>query len=95
MQLPRPTRLILPLAAALLGGCSTSSGVTGPCDELCRELVQECGFTAYPSRESCYQGCDYNQEQGADIDAQLTCVQAAACDTFAIVECEHAHGTDR
>ena len=33
-------------------------------------------------------------EQGADIDGQFTCVQAATCNTFEIMECEHAYGLD-
>lgn len=62
------------------------------CQDLCDELVMVCGFDAYPSKESCTQGCAYNQEKGADTQGQLECVQAADCALPQIVECEHAFG---
>lgn len=68
----------------------------GPCGDMCRNLVQDCGYAAFPSVESCFDGCLYAEERGADVDAQATCIAGATstdtCDTFAIVECEHAHG---
>jgi hypothetical protein len=63
------------------------------CSDMCSVLVRDCSFAAYPSEASCVEGCLYNQEQGADVAAQLECINdAESCDTFAIAECEHAHG---
>ena len=79
------------LVAMLVAACSNQE--KGPCSDLCHELADKCDYAAYPSFSSCYDGCVYSQtERGADIPAQAACVQAAECDTFAIVECEHAHG---
>ena len=74
---------------ALIGCNETEESV---CDGLCRELVSSCGYAAYPSIESCRQGCEYSSELGADITAEKECIIEAECDTFAIVECEHAYG---
>lgn len=78
----------------LLIGCTAeeASNVPQVCQDLCTELAIECGYAAYPSYDSCTQGCVYNRSEGADVDGELACVTAAACNTFAIVECEHAHG---
>ena len=71
-------------------GCSTNEAEREhACDALCDELVMTCGYTAYPTRESCAQGCLWDAENGKDIGAEFQCVQAAACDTFTILECEH------
>ncbi len=84
--------LLLALLIAATG-CADDKDADATCNELCDLLVQECGYTAYPSKSSCAQGCLYNQEQGADIEGQLECIQDAdGCDTFAIAECEHAYG---
>lgn len=64
------------------------------CSDLCNELVITCGFEAFPTLDSCLQGCEYNVDNGADVGAQLLCVDAAVCDTFQILECEHAYGLD-
>jgi hypothetical protein len=79
------------VAATLLASCG--GWQSGPCSDMCHELADRCDYAAYPSFSSCYDGCVYSQsERGADITAQNECVQAADCDTFAIVECEHANG---
>lgn len=72
-------------------GCS-GSGASGPCNDLCAELVNTCDYQAFPNLGSCLDGCEFNSAQGADIPGQLACVRAAACDTFAVVECEHTYG---
>lgn len=64
------------------------------CDDICDELVGTCGYEAYPTTESCLQGCLYREEQGANVERALQCIEKAECDTFAIVECEHAEGID-
>lgn len=86
------------LLFALVGCKDGESAVAleGPCGDMCRDLVQDCGYAAFPTIESCFEGCLYAEEEGADVDAQAACVdgatQTGSCDTFAIVECEHAHG---
>ena len=82
----------LVLICAVLLACGPDRGASTACDEMCDILVLDCGYQAFPSLDSCVQGCTYNAEQGADIDGELVCMQAAECDTFAIVECEHEHG---
>jgi hypothetical protein len=79
------------LVAPLLAAACTPATPASPCGRMCRELVQNCGYAAYPTFDSCLQGCGYNESEGADIDGQEACVAAAECDTFAIVECEHAY----
>jgi hypothetical protein len=64
------------------------------CHDLCTNLAGTCGYEAFPDLESCIQGCRWNAEQGADVGGQLLCVQTADCDTFAILECEHAYGIE-
>jgi len=79
------------LAVALLG-CDPEEERNPACDAICDSLVTECAIDAFPNHGSCVQGCGYNASIGADVVRQLACVQAAACDTFDIVECEHQFG---
>ena len=65
------------------------------CQDLCIELVTTCQYAAFPSLESCVQGCSYNAAEGADIAGEEACVSAAECDTFAIIECEHEYGLEQ
>ena len=82
------TRTIL--LALLLSACGGGEAEREhACDALCDELVMSCGYTAYPTLESCSQGCLWEAESGKDIGAQFQCVSEAECDTFAILECEH------
>ena len=64
------------------------------CDDLCAVLVVDCSYAAFPDKESCLEGCAYNEKEGADIESQLSCTQEAVskntCDTFTVLECEHA-----
>jgi hypothetical protein len=86
-------RSFLPALVALLApavGCKPDA--TSLCQDFCVELVSNCAYDAFPSIESCQQGCEYNASQGADVDAQYDCVVEAACDTFQIIECEHQYG---
>jgi hypothetical protein len=77
----------------VLAGCGPKAA-SGPCNTLCAELVGTCDVAAFPDETSCLEGCLYDQDQGADVDGELTCVQAASCDLFAIVECEHQYGLE-
>jgi len=79
---------------AFVAGCNQSSLSQDACHDLCTELMTACDYDAFPNLQSCLSGCEWNVEQGADIDGQLTCVQAATCNTFEIMECEHAYGLD-
>ena len=72
-------------------GCDTQSE-NATCESLCDELVKTCEFEAFPSYSSCLDGCAYNEAEGADIEAELKCVENAVCDTFKIIECENQHG---
>ncbi len=78
------------LLLALLS-CAPSSAT--PCHEMCLEFVQTCEYAAYPDVTSCEQGCEYESEQGADVEAEWECVAAAQCDQFALIECENKHGS--
>ncbi|MCO4747278.1 MAG: hypothetical protein KC912_20940 [Proteobacteria bacterium] len=84
------------VALSACGGGESAVALSGPCGDLCRDLVQECAYAAFPTMQSCYEGCVFAEEEGGDVQAQATCVEGATstgtCDTFAIVECEHAHG---
>jgi hypothetical protein len=71
-------------------GCASRAETL--CEELCDELVMSCGYEAYPSLDSCLRGCEWDIEQGADVEAERTCVLEAACDTFKVIECQHRHG---
>jgi hypothetical protein len=64
------------------------------CELLCDDVYQTCEYGAYPSYESCLQGCAYQQEEGADTRGLQKCIANAECDTFAILECEHKFGPD-
>ncbi len=96
--MPPSAAALLRLAASAmllaLTGCSSSSAPVTACDQLCDELMGECSYAAFPDRDSCLQGCLYNEGEGANTDAHLTCVEEALCDTFAIVECENQHGAN-
>lgn len=87
----RPRTLLATLL--LLFGCNGDSEES-ICHDMCTELTGVCNLEAFPDINSCMQGCEYNAEQGADIGGQTQCITAAACDTFAILECEHAYGLD-
>ncbi len=81
------------LILALLACNTGSTAVPTVCDDLCAELVSQCGYEAYPTLDSCIQGCIYRlEEENADVEAQLSCVKDAQCDTFAVLECEHEAG---
>ncbi len=58
------------------------------CDAVCDELYTACAYAAFPSRESCMQGCLYDQEErSVPMGNRLKCYEAAECDTFRIIEC--------
>ena len=92
------TRALLRTASVVLllslTGCASNAAPVTACDQLCDQLVDECGYPAFPDRISCLEGCLYNETEGADTDAHLSCVDEASCDTFIIVECENQHGAN-
>ena len=84
----------LPIVGTLILTACASQAAPSVCQDLCTNLYSTCGYEAYPTLDSCLQGCEYNAEQGADVGGQLLCIESANCDTFAILECEHAYGLD-
>ena len=74
-------------------GCSDGTDGGGPCADLCSVLVGECGYSAFPDMGSCLDGCAYEASEGQDVLGQVACVEDAACDTFAILECENEYGS--
>ena len=72
--------------------CVQQEANIGICEDICKEVYSTCLFEAYPSYESCLEGCTYNEEEGSDLEEQLECFLEAECDTFAIIECENQHG---
>ncbi|MBX2803231.1 MAG: hypothetical protein KTR31_36460 [Myxococcales bacterium] len=89
-------RAALLFSTLVVAACTTSTldANDRSCAELCDELVVVCAYEAFPTRESCEQGCRYNADQGANVPGQLVCVELAECDPFLIVECEHDFGID-
>lgn len=75
----------------LLLGCEEQA-VETTCDTLCAHLVTECSFDAYPSMDSCVQGCAWQAEQGGDVEGEWACIEKAGCDAFGVLECEHKFG---
>ena len=87
--------LVLAVALTLLTACDgRDRGRTDEdrCDALCSELVLTCEFTAFPTQSSCQSGCMYEDEQGGDVRELESCIEDAACDTFAVVECQRQYG---
>ena len=74
---------------SLLLACAGAVEEKETCELLCDDLYQTCEYGAYPSYESCLQGCEYQATEGADNRGLQKCVSKAECDTFAILECEH------
>ncbi len=74
--------------------CSTEAETDEVCDTMCQELVMTCEYAAYPSYESCVQGCAFSRQEGGNVKREADCIAAAECDTFAIVDCEHQWGQD-
>ena len=83
--------MLLPLLAFLAGCRPAEQSV---CQDLCIELVTTCAYAAYPSLDSCMQGCGYAASEGVDVEGEAECIFASECDTFAIIECEHEYGLE-
>ncbi len=75
-----------------LHGCEAESEWPEECESLCDTLVFQCEYEAYPSEESCLEGCVYDIELGRDVAGEAACVGAAECDLFEIIECQNAAG---
>ena len=88
----------MPWKSMLLIGVMACNGekadVESTCNDLCNELQGTCGYDAYPDYRSCVEGCAYYQEDGVDVEGQLSCIQEAQCDTFAVLECENQYGIE-
>ena len=74
-----------------LVGCLHQKIAETSCDKICDILVQDCSYDAFPSLDSCWEGCAYQEEEfeDYDVDGHLACLETANCDTFAILECSH------
>jgi hypothetical protein len=82
---------LLPFAfLAACGGGATATDAA--CDELCGMLYEDCAYGAFPSMDSCLEGCAWDAEQGADVEHETDCVADAACDTFGVLDCQHRFG---
>lgn len=77
------------LALALLACASPADRA---CEDMCQQLVNECRYDAFPSLDSCLQGCAYAVDQGVDVQAEQSCLAEASCDTFEVVNCENRYG---
>jgi hypothetical protein len=65
------------LACALLASLGCKS--TQPeCEAICERFVTECGWTAWPTVESCTAGCVDDLYRRKDADEVLACYHAAA-----------------
>lgn len=69
-----------------------ASPVETACTAICEQVVGTCDLASWPSYDSCFEGCVASDEAGADLASQQRCVELAACDLFAIVECERDFG---
>jgi len=80
-----------PLMFLGLVSCIPQSAADTSCDKICDILVQDCAYDAFPSLDSCWEGCAYQEEENEtyDADAHLECLETSNCDTFAILECSH------
>ena len=75
-----------------LWGCADKEAA-GPCEEICTILVDDCGYSAFPSHGSCEQGCTYESGEGMNADGYLSCISAVEeCDTYGMVGCDNAFG---
>lgn len=83
--------LLLLLLAACVGG---PEPLDPACVDTCEVLVGTCGIEAFPDLGSCQEGCRYAAQEGADVTSYAQCVDLAACDTFALISCEHDFGLD-
>lgn len=83
-------RFFVLLSSLLTVACTGDGGADGPCADLCSELVAVCGYAAFPDMGSCLDGCAFDASEGQDVIGQAICVENAACDTFAILECENS-----
>ena len=71
------------LVSALLVACHKDT----PCETLCHTLVMTCDYAAYPTVDSCIEGCLYDEDQGADIEGEMECIEETSCDPIGTVEC--------
>ena len=55
-------------------------------------FLESLGCCGPENFQSCEEGCVYKQEEGADIEGQLACIQEAECNEFTVIECENTYG---
>jgi hypothetical protein len=74
-----------------LASCSEPTPSHPVCTPLCTELVNTCGYEAFPSVRSCLEGCAFDEAEGVDILSKSDCMFDAACDIFSMLDCEVAY----
>lgn len=87
-------RAALLVLLAGLSACAKTDDDVATCETLCTELVTTCAFDAYPSFDSCLQGCAYDGTLGADLEQEASCIQASECDVFRVLGCQHRFGAE-
>lgn len=89
-------RALIALAMLATSVACVGTGEQSDCSKMCDTLMRDCTYEAYPTTESCLQGCQYNADNGGDVAGQKACLDEAtaddSCDTFAVIECENAYG---
>ena len=68
-------RTIFLFSLGLLSVACQSEPENQTCEPLSDSLVKDRQFEAFPSYGSCMEGCAYNEAEGADVDAQIKCVE--------------------
>ena len=89
--------LLLAASVTVLAGCDRGRGrgerpVWDGCEEVCNELVSICSYDAYPTEDSCVEGCTFEDDQGGEMDDLAECIGDANCDTFELLACQRAFG---
>ena len=87
----KSTQTLLTLCALTVCACAGPPPAKG-CEETCTELVGECSYAAFPSHQSCVEGCLVDAEVGAPVSTLQDCVSDSACDPFRLLECSRAFG---
>ena len=66
---------------------------SGPCNDVCDVLFDQCQLESLSSYGECEDSCAYADENGADVSSYAAClVDVDECNTYNIVECENEFG---
>ena len=83
----------------LLACVEEGEEVDPTCKSICDTLVYACDYAAFPTYDSCVEGCLFSGKEGGDNAEYESCLEGAVennneCDTFKVVECENAYGIE-